>query len=495
MKSRKANADDSRQGRKAARRSKGAGTLERHGRTWRAVWTVDGQTFRRSTGTADKREAEKILAELIAPYRLKLEADKDAGAAKRADKRGMTAAAGALAALSRSKSVAAGRLRVPLAGAWEAFNGSLSRRAVSPDVERIYEGRWGVFLAWVERNRPTAKGLADIDAETAAAFMREIRGRSSPKTFNDYRALLSQVWRILDKDAGLDGFNPWREIVPMDKQTHTRRELTAEELARVVEPLEGEWRRLFALGIYTGLRLGDCLALNWGAVDLVRGFIQWTPHKTEKHGTVVRIPLFPALASILAETPARSRRGLLVPGLAEDYARCTPPFCRLVKRVFEAAGIETQGETGRTNPKSGTTRKAVEVGFHSLRHTFVSLCANAGVPLHIVQAIVGHSNAAMTQHYFHVSDDALRGAVAALPDVFGGRPVPALPAPVVEVEAGSGPGMAENAQKCAKVTLRAREAVEAFKRACAGLAGANLSPADWREVAAALAAVEAKRRA
>ena len=476
-------------GRKAASRAKGAGCLEKHGKTYRARWVVDGKTFVRSTGTSDKREAERILAELVAPYRLKMDAAKDAAAAKSADKAGLVAAADALAAASRSRRSAAGRLLVPLSGAWEAFNGSLSRRSVSPEVNRIYESRWGVFLAWMEKNRPAAHGLADVDAETARAFMREIRAEKSPKTFNDYRALLSLVWKVLDADAGLEGFNPWREIVPLEKETHARRELTAEELARVVEPLEGEWRTLFALGIYTGLRLGDCLALNWGAVDLVRGFIQWTPHKTAKHGTVVRIPLFPALASILAETPARSRRGLLVPGLAEDYARCTPPFCRRVKAVFEAAGIETQGETGRANPKTETTRKAVEVGFHSLRHTFVSLCANAGVPLHIVQAIVGHSNAAMTAHYFHVSDDALRGAVAALPDVFGGRSAPALPAPVVEVEDGA-------KLPCPRTrALCAREAVEAFKRACAGLAGANLSPADWREVAAALAAVESKRRA
>ena len=46
--------------------------------------------------------------------------------------------------------------------------------------------------------------------------------------------------------------------------------------------------------------------------------------------------------------------------------------------------------------------------------------------MHIVQAIVGHTNVAMTGHYFHVSDDALQGAVAVLPDVF--RPVAALPA-------------------------------------------------------------------
>lgn len=468
-------------GRKPACRSKGTGSLQRHGRTWRAVWVVDGVTYRRSTGKADKDEARKVLDDFIKPYRLKMEAQKDAAAAKVADKVGLDVTAAALARKARAKTATAGRILVPLSGAWAAFDGSLARRSVSANVNRIYEKRWGVFLAWMDKNRPDAHALADVDADAADAFMREIRARSAPKTFNDYRALLSQVWRILDKPAGLDGFNPWREIAPLAKETHARRELTAEELARLVEPLEGEWRALFALGIYTGLRLGDAVNLTWGAVDLARGFIQWTPHKTKAHGTVVRIPLFPALAAILAETPAAKRRGKILPGLAEEYREHEKTVNYRIRRVFEAAGIETQGETGRTNPKTETTRKAAEVGFHSLRHTFVSLCANAGVPLHIVQAIVGHTNAAMTAHYFHVSDEALRGAVAGLPDVFGGAPVAALAAPV---DAPALPAPANPA----------RAAVEAFREAGAALSAAGLTAADWREVARILAAVEKNRK-
>lgn len=432
------------QGRKAAGRSKGTGSLEKHGRTWRAVWKVRGadgrqMVFTKSTGTSDRREAEKKLAEFVAPYRLKMEAGKDAAAAKTADAAGLDSTAAALAKTSKDKRAEAGRLSVPISKAWEAFNSSLSHRPLSKGTARMYEARWNAFVKWMKKNRPQVVGLADVDDDDAAAFMGDVKARLSPKTFNDYRALLLMVWRTLDREAGLDGFNPWQGIKTLDRETHNRRELTVEELARVVGPLEGEMRVLFAIGIYTGLRLGDCVNLSWGAVDLVRGFIQWTPHKTKKHGTVVRIPLFPALASILAETPARKRRGLILPELAEEYGRYTSYTSERVAKVFRDAGIVTQGDTGRANPKhTKTTRKAIEVGFHSLRHTFVSLCANAGVPLHIVQAIVGHTNEAMTQHYFHVSDDALRGAVAVLPDVF--RAPSALPAhkggaEVVRVEA------------------------------------------------------------
>lgn len=415
-------------GRKTACRSKGTGTLEKHGRCWRAVWVVDGRRFMRSTGKSDRDEAEKLLNEWVAPYRLKQQAAKDTKAAKVARGEGLEVTAATLSAVAKRKRTAAGRLAVPLSKAWAAFNASLSRKSVSKAVNETYEGRWNAFLAWMGKKRPAMSGVADVDRETAEDFMRGIKEKYSAKTFNDYRALFSMMWRVLDEDAGLDGFNPWKKIQPLERETHTRRELTTEELMRVVGPLTGEMRVLFAIGIYTGLRMGDAVNLTWGAVDLMRGFIQWVPHKTKKHGTRVMIPIFPALSAILSETPAKSRRGRILPKLAEEYARSNRYTAERVKRVFESAGIETQADTGRANPKNKrTTRKAVEVGFHSLRHTFVSLCANAGVPLHIVQAIVGHTNAAMTAHYFHVSEEALSGAVAGLPDVFGSKAA-ALPA-------------------------------------------------------------------
>jgi hypothetical protein len=49
----------------------------------------------------------------------------------------------------------------------------------------------------------------------------------------------------------------------------------------------------------------------------------------------------------------------------------------------------------------------------------VSLCHEANAPLSVVEAIVGHSNPAMTRHYTHTSEAAATTAVAALPDITG----------------------------------------------------------------------------
>ncbi|MBU4200492.1 MAG: tyrosine-type recombinase/integrase [Verrucomicrobia bacterium] len=55
----------------------------------------------------------------------------------------------------------------------------------------------------------------------------------------------------------------------------------------------------------------------------------------------------------------------------------------------------------------------VDDGFHSLRHTWVSL--PAATPQAVIQDSVGHANPAMTAHYTHVSEATARDVVLALP--------------------------------------------------------------------------------
>ena len=64
----------------------------------------------------------------------------------------------------------------------------------------------------------------------------------------------------------------------------------------------------------------------------------------------------------------------------------------------------------------GRQRPTPYATFHSLRHSFVSFATNSGVPLPVIQSIVGHHSSAMTRHYYHVNEKALRKAVDSVPD-------------------------------------------------------------------------------
>lgn len=52
--------------------------------------------------------------------------------------------------------------------------------------------------------------------------------------------------------------------------------------------------------------------------------------------------------------------------------------------------------------------------FHDLRHTFITFMAERGVPLPVVQNMVGHMSARMTRYYTHISSQAARQAVELL---------------------------------------------------------------------------------
>ena len=115
----------------------------------------------------------------------------------------------------------------------------------------------------------------------------------------------------------------------------------------------------------------------------------------------------------------------MLPETAEVYRRDPSAITKRLQALFTSCGIETHGTV---NPAG---KASVSVGFHSLRHSFVSMCRAANVPLSVVESIVGHSSPAMTRHYTHTGADAARAAIGTLPGLDADKP-PALPAMAVQ---------------------------------------------------------------
>ena len=403
-------------GHRGKERRKGTGTLEKRGNVYIARWTVDGKRYAQSTGTADKREAEAKLEEFTAPFRLKDKAER------------LEAFAGKLGGVqARIKDFEEARPAMKLADAWGAFLKSPNRKDTAGAARlRICEGWTNRLVAFMAKNYPDISEVRGIGKEQAHKYAAEGFEDCGNSTRNQAISFYRMMWRVLIADgaARITG-NPW-DGIQKKHETHTRRrEMTVEELARVAallngqmrDLLNGQMRLLFFVGVYTGQRLGDCAMLEWGQVDLVRRRISLIPRKTaRKTGRMVVIPLHTNLMNMLLSFPAAERRGFVMPLCAKMYQDESQKLSESFMRVLRAAGIETA-----TDGADGC-RKRPLVSFHSLRHTFVSLAANAGIPLAIVQSIVGHSTVEMTRHYFHESDAALNSAVAALPDLLGGKP-------------------------------------------------------------------------
>ena len=180
---------------------------------------------------------------------------------------------------------------------------------------------------------------------------------------------------------------------------------------------------------------------------MVRRRISLVPRKTRrKSGLAVVIPIHPVLYGVLSEINEDNRRGVVLPECAASYLKSQTHFSLKLKKVFKACGIETtwRGAEGK--------HARCDVGFHSLRHTFVSMAANAGASLDLVRKIVGHTSPAMTRHYFHADEGALRDTVSQLPDITGGS------AQVIDVvEVKSEDGGAELSELAARVCADMRK--------------------------------------
>ena len=81
--------------------------------------------------------------------------------------------------------------------------------------------------------------------------------------------------------------------------------------------------------------------------------------------------------------------------------------------IMEKARIEGK----RTQAGGGRTLSSLS--FHSLRHSFNSAMANAGVSSELRQKLTGHASAKMNAQYTHHELEELRAAVSVIPRIGG----------------------------------------------------------------------------
>jgi integrase len=406
------------------------GYLFKRGGTYYVAWRVNGKLFMRTTGETNKKKAEDKRAEIMQPF---VTGDETSVLQNIASKIEGRKAEVAKIEEERNPAITFDR-------AWAAYMESPNRPDSGERTLSDYSGYFASFTHWMQKNHADKPALRDVTPAIAAGYAVHLGkiGLSS-NSFNKHIRLLELIFRVT-RDRTRPSVNPWEDINRKRVISVSRRELTIEELKTVCLVAKGEMRLLLALGIYTGLRLGDCATLRWGEVDIKRGIIRRVPSKTARRNPKpVLVPLHKTLRTMLEEIPVKNRRDYVLPESADLYLKSSSELSKRIHLHFEACGVKTQkpgtgrliekGPDGKERKVSTGKRAVVEVGFHSLRHTFVSMCREANAPLSVVEAIVGHANPAMTRHYTHTSEAAAGAAVALLPDVTGNTAEkPELPA-------------------------------------------------------------------
>lgn len=308
---------------------------------------------------------------------------------------------------------------VPLADVWQVYLAARNRPDSGPETLIQYQSHLNRFARWIHETHADIKTLRQVTPAIAGEYSAYLESRgASGNTFNKHITFLKLLFRVLGKTIRVEE-NPFEGIARKKRYPkHSRRELTIEELLRVLNAAQGDLSLLLYLGTMTGLRLGDCCTLKWSEVDLHRGIIRRIPNKiahtqAEPNPVVVGIPR--ELDKILQEAPRDGE--YVLPRFAKIYQmRDRPRITREIQKHFTDCGLMLHAKgTGEGTGK----RAVVEVGFHSLRHTYVSLHAQRGTPAAVVQANVGHSNPAMTAHYTHINEQTARQVAGVLPSFSG----------------------------------------------------------------------------
>jgi integrase len=195
-------------------------------------------------------------------------------------------------------------------------------------------------------------------------------------------------------------------------EKESREPFTWEQVGKLVKCAKGDWKTAILLGAFTGQRLGDCVSITWDAVDMDKHLLRFRPQKTRHKKRDLVLPLHPDLEQHLMDLPAKKGE-LLCPALSKTKIGGRSGLSRQFHGIMKAAKIEKQtieagGDEGRTFNK---------LSFHSLRHTYVSELANAGIAPDVRKLLSGHSDDRSHAVYTHTQIDTLRAAVKKLPNI------------------------------------------------------------------------------
>jgi integrase len=268
------------------------------------------------------------------------------------------------------------------------------------------------FEKFLEFLGPDAeRDLTEITKARIAQF-RDTQGASGLAGSTANKQL--KIVKMLFRAARLDGLlwqDPAEGVKPLKgaQERANRRAFTLPEVSSILEIADDEWRSLIKCGLYTGQRLGDIARLCWNQIDFEKDEIRITTEKTKKR---LAIPMATALREhllALAGTDAAADAPVHPSAYAMVKAKGNvSPLSAQFAALLKTAGL-------RADEDGQTPAKGLDITFHSLRHTSVSLLKEAGIPDATVMALIGHDALRQSDHYTHVGKAALEKAARALP--------------------------------------------------------------------------------
>ncbi|MDA2937063.1 site-specific integrase [Acidobacteria bacterium AH-259-A15] len=258
------------------------------------------------------------------------------------------------------------------------------------------------FLDWYEnikKRTPTSVRRHHVASKPVLKFFRKTRvgaitphliekyiqqRKAAPNTIRKEINLLSAVLGYAAKPSrGYIKSNPVPEVEnkPSPKAVNPPRILSQEEIDKVLSAFKEAYHRLFFLILlYTGMRVSEAIKLEWSDVNFEAGdgVGEIVVRKAKRHKWR-RIPLFEELREELLKVQPKIGTVIKHRG-KKGYER---GFYNVLDRVIKDTGVR-------------------HFSHHTLRHTFVSRCYQAGISDVVIASWTGHSVQVMRDIYLHL---------------------------------------------------------------------------------------------
>ncbi len=239
-----------------------------------------------------------------------------------------------------------------------------------------------------------------LNREDILKFRNNLIDKSkASKSINGIIQLLTAIINYSIKEKNLKLVNPCAGIKRLKVNNYRERFLTFDEVNKLKTKVRDnvDFYLFVLLALNTGNRLQDILKIQKKDIDLDQDMVNLTDTKNKSRYK----GFFDQETKQCIETvlPEMKSNHYLVGRDAKEYPLRT--FSRKLLKIIDDLfneGLE----------KDDTKNRAV---IHTLRHTFASQLAIAGVPIFTIQKLMNHADIQMTMRYAKLAPDSGKEAV------------------------------------------------------------------------------------
>lgn len=209
--------------------------------------------------------------------------------------------------------------------------------------------------------------------------------------------------------------------IKIESKSKTTREVdvfTLDEQEKFISVLHATRYRLFFLtALFTGMRLGELVALKWANVDLDNNIIT----VLESYKRTVAYKQDGTFEHIIDKKEPKTKNGLRSIPIPQFLSDELKTLDQTTEHVFTSStGRHMTPDNTRRIQKSLCKKANIPYhNFHALRHTYATRLIENGVDIKTVSELLGHADVNITlKIYVHSTDDTKKDAVNKLENIF-----------------------------------------------------------------------------